>query len=95
MYAQVYQPDHPFYDHLDCLRYHQPWIFYYPSGARLDTTSFLLRTKLYELYRKYHFESLCVVAYRMGGLVSRSAIIAREDNYHRFLFLIYLPVIMI
>lgn len=70
-----------FIDHLDRSRY-QPWIFYYPSGARLDTTSFLLRTKLYDLYRKYQFESLYVVAHSMGGLVSRSAIIAREDNYH-------------
>jgi len=70
-----------FVDHLDRSRY-QPWFFYYPSGARLDTTAFLLRTKLYELYRKYHFESLYVVAHSMGGLVSRSAVIATEDNYH-------------
>lgn len=70
-----------FIDNLDRSRY-QPWVFYYPSGARLDTTSFLLRTKLYELYRKYHFESLYVVAHSMGGLVSRSAVIAKEDNYH-------------
>ena len=70
-----------FINHIDRSRY-QPWIFYYPSGARLDTTSFLLRTKLYDLYRKYQFESLYVVAHSMGGLVSRSAIIAKEDNYH-------------
>jgi len=60
---------------------YQPWIFYYPSGARLDTISFLLRTKLYALYRKYQFESLYVVAHSMGGLVSRSAII-EKDNFH-------------
>ncbi len=70
-----------FINHLDRSRY-QPWIFYYPSGARLDTTSFLLRTKLYDLYRKYQFESLYIVAHSMGGLVSRSTLIAREDNYH-------------
>lgn len=70
-----------FINNLDRSRY-QPWIFYYPSGARLDTTAFLLRTKLYDLHRKYHFESLYVVAHSMGGLVSRSAVIAREDNYH-------------
>ncbi|PKN18188.1 MAG: hypothetical protein CVU71_11780 [Deltaproteobacteria bacterium HGW-Deltaproteobacteria-6] len=70
-----------FINHLDRSRY-QPWIFYYPSGARLDTTAFLLRTKLYDLYRKYQFESLYVVAHSMGGLVSRSVIIAREDNYY-------------
>ena len=68
-----------FIDHLDRSRY-QPWIFYYPSGARLDTTSFLLRTKIYDLHRKYQFETLYVVAHSMGGLVSRSAII-EKDTY--------------
>lgn len=70
-----------FINHIDHSRY-QPWIFFYPSGARLDTTSFLLRKKLYDLYRKYQFESLYVVAHSMGGLVSRSAIIEKEDNFH-------------
>jgi len=70
-----------FINYLDRSRY-QPWIFYYPSGARLDTTSFLLRTKLYDLYRKYQFESLYVVAHSMGGLVSRSAVIEKGDNFH-------------
>ncbi|MGV8059523.1 MAG: esterase/lipase family protein [Smithellaceae bacterium] len=69
-----------FINNLDRSRY-QPWVFYYPSGARLDTTSFLLRTKLYDLYRKYQFESLYIVAHSMGGLVSRSAII-ENDNFH-------------
>jgi len=69
-----------FIDHLDRSRY-QPWIFYYPSGARLDTTAFLLRTKLYNLYKKYQFESLYVVAHSMGGLVSRSVMIEKGDNY--------------
>ncbi len=72
-----------FINNLDRSRY-QPWIFYYPSGARLDTTSFLLRTKLYDLYRKYQFESLYLVAHSMGGLVSRSAII-EKDNFHHAL----------
>jgi pimeloyl-ACP methyl ester carboxylesterase len=67
-----------FINHLDRSRY-QPWIFYYPSGARLDTLSFLLQTKLYELYRKYEFESLYVVAHSMGGLVSRSAILEKNN----------------
>jgi pimeloyl-ACP methyl ester carboxylesterase len=72
-----------FIDTLDRSRY-QPWLFYYPSGARLDTISFLLRTKLYELYRKYHFETLYIVAHSMGGLVSRSAII-QKDNFQEAL----------
>ena len=69
-----------FINNIDRSRY-QPWIFYYPSGARLDTISFLMRTKLYDLHRKYQFESLYVVAHSMGGLVSRSAII-EKDNFH-------------
>jgi pimeloyl-ACP methyl ester carboxylesterase len=68
-----------FIKHLDRSRY-QPWIFYYPSGARLDTTAFLLRTKLYGLYRKYQFETLYVVAHSMGGLVARAAMI-ENDNF--------------
>ncbi|OQC55340.1 MAG: PGAP1-like protein [Deltaproteobacteria bacterium ADurb.Bin022] len=66
-----------FIQNLDRSRY-QPWVFYYPSGARLDTVYFLLQTKLYELHRKYAFENLYVVAHSMGGLVSRAAIM--EDS---------------
>lgn len=69
-----------FIKNIDRARY-SPWVFYYPSGARLDTISFILRTKLYELYRRYEFESLYVVAHSMGGLVSRSAIL-EKDNFH-------------
>jgi pimeloyl-ACP methyl ester carboxylesterase len=68
-----------FIEHLDRSRY-QSWIYYYPSGARLDTVSFLMQTKLYELYRKYEFETLYIVAHSMGGLVSRSAIL-EKNNY--------------
>ncbi len=66
-----------FINNIDRSRY-QPWIFYYPSGARLDTLSFLLQSKIYELHRKFEFDSLYIVAHSMGGLVSRSAII--ENN---------------
>jgi len=66
-----------FIHQLDRSRY-QPWIFYYPSGARLDTVYFLLQTKLYELHRKFEFETLYVVAHSMGGLVSRATLL--EDS---------------
>lgn len=69
-----------FIQHIDRSRY-QPWIFYYPSGARLQTLSFLLREKIYDLYQKYRFEQLYVVAHSMGGLVARSALI-EKDIYH-------------
>lgn len=64
---------------LDRSRY-QPWIFQYPSGARLSTLSFFLRKKLYDLHMKYEFEQLYVVAHSMGGLVSRAALI--EPDRH-------------
>jgi pimeloyl-ACP methyl ester carboxylesterase len=62
---------------IDRSRY-QPWIFYYPSGARLRTMSLFFRKKLYDLDQKYHLEQLFVVAHSMGGLVSRSALIEKD-----------------
>ena len=70
-----------FIDALDRSRY-QPWIFYYPSGARLDTVSLLLRKKLYDLEPRYRFDRLYVVAHSMGGLVARSALI-EPDRHNR------------
>jgi pimeloyl-ACP methyl ester carboxylesterase len=66
---------------MDRSRY-QPWIFHYPSGARLNTLSLFLRKKLYDLDQKYNFEQLYVVAHSMGGLVSRSALI-EPDRHNR------------
>ena len=64
---------------MDRSRY-QPWIFHYPSGARLKTMSLFLRKKLYDLDRKYNFDQLYVVAHSMGGLVSRSALIEKDQH---------------
>jgi pimeloyl-ACP methyl ester carboxylesterase len=64
---------------IDRSRY-QPWIFYYPSGARLKTMSLFLRKKLYDLERKYNFDQLFIVAHSMGGLVSRSALIEKDPH---------------
>ncbi|MDD5168996.1 MAG: alpha/beta hydrolase, partial [Syntrophales bacterium] len=63
--------------------HYQPWIFYYPSGARLDTVSLLLRKKLYDLEPRYRFDRLYVVAHSMGGLVARSALIDPDDHHNR------------
>jgi len=70
-----------FIEHLDRSGY-QPWIFHYPSGARLETVSLLLRKKLYDLDQKYRLERLYVVAHSMGGLVSRAALI-EPDRQNR------------
>lgn len=60
-----------FIEHMDRTRY-QPWIFYYPSGASVESMSYLLYWKLLNLQRRYHFDTLYFTAHSMGGLVVRS-----------------------
>lgn len=78
-----------FINNMDRSRY-QPWIFHYPSGARLKTMSLFLRKKLYDLQQKYNFEQLYVVAHSMGGLVSRSALI--ENDLHNRAVKLYISI---
>lgn len=52
----------------------QPWLYYYPTGARLKAMSYLLFWKLYNLQIKYKFDTLYITAHSMGGLVARSLI---------------------
>jgi pimeloyl-ACP methyl ester carboxylesterase len=60
-----------FVEHIDRTRF-QPWFFYYPSGARIRSTSNLLNWKLSNLRIKYKFDTLYITAHSMGGLVGRS-----------------------
>lgn len=69
-----------FLQHLDRSRY-QPWIFYYPSGASLDSMSYLLYWKLTNLQRRYHFDRLYLTAHSMGGLVVRSFLAGYGDQF--------------
>ncbi len=62
-----------FVDHIDRTRF-QPWFFYYPSGARIKSMSYLLYWKLFNLQIKYKFDKMYITAHSMGGLVSRSFI---------------------
>jgi pimeloyl-ACP methyl ester carboxylesterase len=62
-----------FIDQLDRSRY-QPWIYSYPSGARLKGMAELLAAKVNHLRRKHGFERLCVTAHSMGGHVARYAL---------------------
>lgn len=57
-------------DALDRERF-QPWVFYYPSGARLDVAATLLTQLFVRLRVEYAFERAAVVAHSMGGLVTR------------------------
>lgn len=65
--------------HIDRTRF-QPWFFYYPSGARIKSMSYLLYWKLINLQIKYKFDKLYITAHSMGGLVVRSFIV----DYGRF-----------
>ena len=49
----------------------QPWVFFYPSGARLDSISEFLTQTVVSLQFRHGFDDLVVVAHSMGGLVSR------------------------
>lgn len=69
-----------FVENIDRTRF-QPWFFYYPSGARLQSMSYLLLWKLYNLQNKYHFDQLYITAHSMGGLVARSFIMDYGDRF--------------
>lgn len=50
----------------------QPWVFFYPSGFRLEVVSDYLVQAVSRLQSKYGFEHFNVIAHSMGGLVTRS-----------------------
>ena len=62
---------------LDSRRY-QPWVYYYPSGIRLDRAAFTLNEIVKRLQKDYGFTQMGVVAHSMGGLVSRAFIIKHQ-----------------
>jgi len=63
-----------FIDHIDRTRY-QPWLFFYPTGGRIDNTAYGLFWKLVNLQTKYKFPKLYITAHSMGGLVARSFVV--------------------
>ncbi len=58
---------------LDRSRY-QPWVYFYPTGTRLERQSELLGHMVAALQNQLGFRQLCVLAHSMGGLVARGAI---------------------
>ena len=57
-------------DGLDRTRF-QPWVFFYPSGGKLDRIAEYLSRAMADLELVHGFRQLHVVAHSMGGLVSR------------------------
>jgi pimeloyl-ACP methyl ester carboxylesterase len=58
----------------------QPWVYYYPSGARLEASAGLLTQLFVRLREQYRFERAAVVAHSMGGLVSREFVLSDFEN---------------
>lgn len=67
-----------FIEHLDRSSF-QPWLYYFPSGADIETLSDLLFWKVSILQEEFRFQTLQIAAHSMGGLVVRSFL----SKYHR------------
>lgn len=77
-----------FFDNLDGKRF-QAWFFFYPSGSRLDRMAKTLDEIVMTLHGRYHFDTICVTAHSMGGLIARSFILKnlKRDNRYIRLFI--------
>lgn len=58
----------------------QPWVFFYPSGAPVESMSHLLFWKLLNLQLRWHYESVHIVAHSMGGLVVRRMLLDHGEQ---------------
>ena len=58
----------------------QPWVFYYPTGASLETVARALSQIVVGLRIQYRFPRLLVVAHSMGGLVSRAFLLEQSAD---------------
>jgi len=67
---------------LDRTRF-QPWIFFYPSGARLEAVAHFLAEQVARLELRHGFARMAVVAHSMGGLVARAFILAYHERARR------------
>ena len=52
----------------------QPWLAYYPTAMRLETTAMALDRWMEQLYVRHRYRRLAVVAHSMGGLIARAFI---------------------
>ncbi len=69
-----------FVNNIDRSRF-QPWLFYYPSGARIKSIAYLLAWKLDNLYLKYNFNKIYFTAHSLGGLVARSYVVNFRSSF--------------
>ncbi len=69
-----------FFAQIDRTRY-QPWFFYYPSGASVESMAYLLYWKLVNLQLRHRFDTLHIAAHSMGGLVVRSFLLNHGEQF--------------
>lgn len=58
----------------------QPWVLYYPSGAKLDAVVLWLDELFTRLEHTLRFDTAVVVAHSMGGLVSRGFVLRHHET---------------
>ncbi len=58
----------------------QPWVFRYPSGARLLPVARVLKGLVDGLQYEHGFDTLFVTAHSMGGLVARSFVLQTGED---------------
>jgi pimeloyl-ACP methyl ester carboxylesterase len=73
---------HTLIGNLDRSRF-QPWVYYYPSGAHLGAVADHLDQTVKRLQLQHGFKRLLLVAYSMGGLVSRGFLLRNQTETRR------------
>jgi len=73
---------HTLIGNLDRSRF-QPWVYYYPSGAHLGAVADHLDQTIKRLQLQHGFKRLLLVAYSMGGLVSRGFLLRNQTETRR------------
>ena len=58
----------------------QPWVYYYPSGAKLTRVDEHLSQALVQLEQQYGLRRMLVVAHSMGGLVARGFLLHHVED---------------
>lgn len=76
---------------VDRTRY-QPWVFFYPSGVRLDMLSDAFVRQVRALKDRHGVERFAVAAHSMGGLVTRSFVKKYVEQYGAADFLFVMTV---
>lgn len=67
-------------ERLDRTRF-QPWVYYYPSGMKLQTIGLYLDRLVMQLKFLHDFKRMLLVAHSMGGLVSRRALLDHAEAF--------------